>query len=269
VHEALDLPRSVLLALWLASPEPDHGTLVDALQADDEPHAVRAVDSATGVGAALREPAAPGARAGSLAALVGVLDGLPREVAVTVPAPGDLGATPPVVASDAVAAGECVLVRTPAACLAAVPVVERFGSDLEPGHLVTWHVADVPDWRLAAHGANGSLADAERELRQGLVEATEALMRLDVARWRPEAAEALASIRDLELPAWRLPRGLDGRRVRVLASAVRLRAIVALAAQDDGGAVNLWQADQRSTALREIDRMARRAMAAAATSIAG
>jgi len=51
----------------------------------------------------------------------------------------------------------------------------------------------------------------------------------------------------------------------VLASAARLRAIVALATQDDGAAVNLWQADQRSTALREVDRMARRAMAAAAS----
>ncbi|NKY40086.1 hypothetical protein HGA02_11250, partial [Cellulomonas septica] len=61
--------------------------------------------------------------------------------------------------------------------------------------------------------------------------------------------------------------GIDGRRVRVLASAARLRGIVALATQDDGGAVNLWQADQRSTALREVDRVARRAMAAAATSI--
>lgn len=260
MHEALDLPRSVLLALWLAAPEPDRGTLVDAVQADDEPHRIRDVGSAA-VDVA-------GARAGSLAGLVAALDGLPREVAVVVPAPGDLGATPAVVAQDATEAGECVLVHTPDACLAAVPVVERFGSHLEPGHLVTWHVADVPDWRLAAHGSTGSLADAERELRQGLVEATEALMRLDVARWRPEAADTLASIRDLELPAWRLPRGLEGRRMRVLASAVRLRAIVALAGQDDGGAVNLWQADQRSTALREIDRMARRAMAAAATTLA-
>jgi hypothetical protein len=244
----------VLLALWLSAPEPDRERLLDAVQADDEPHTVRGDDQDA--------PTRP------LAALVDACDGLPRDVAVTVPAPGDLGGTPAAVSVAAVDAGECVLVRTPQACLAAVPVVERFGSHLEPGHLVTWDVAEVPDWRLAVHGATGSLADAERELKLGLVEATEALMRLDVARWRPEAAETLGSIRDLELPAWRLPRGIDGRRVRVLASAVRLRAIVALAGQDDGGAVNLWQADQRSTALREIDRMARRAMAAAATTLA-
>ena len=31
----------------------------------------------------------------------------------------------------------------------------------------------------------------------------------------------------------------------------------------DGVAISLWQADQRSTALREVDRAARRAMSAA------
>ena len=51
--------------------------------------------------------------------------------------------------------------------------------------------------------------------------------------------------------------------LRVLSLAARLRAIVALVTADDGGAVNLWQADQRSTALREIDRSARRAMSLA------
>ncbi len=45
--------------------------------------------------------------------------------------------------------------------------------------------------------------------------------------------------------------------------AVRLRAIVDLATADDGGSVNLWQADQRSTALREVDRASRHAVGAA------
>ena len=43
---------------------------------------------------------------------------------------------------------------------------------------------------------------------------------------------------------------------------------VLLATADDGGAVNLWQADQRSTALREVDRAARRAMSAATATVA-
>ena len=146
-------------------------------------------------------------------------------------------------------------------------MVERFGSELEPGHLVTWEVTEVADWRHSVHAHTGSLGEAERDLRQGLLQATEALQRLDVARWREDAAQSIAALRDIGLPAWRLPDSLDGRAVRVLTSAARLRAIVALAAQDDGAAVNLWQADQRSTALRDVDRMARRAMSAAATTL--
>ena len=66
-----------------------------------------------------------------------------------------------------------------------------------------------------------------------------------------------------------MPPELDGRRLRVLVSAARLRAIVELATADDGGAINLWQADQRSTALREVDRAARRAMSAATIRVDG
>jgi hypothetical protein len=125
----------------------------------------------------------------------------------------------------------------------------------------------VPDWRTAVWAQVGTLEDAERDLRQGLLTATEALVQLGVERWRPDAADDIALVRDGAFPAGRLPGGVAGQRVRVLSSAARLRAIVALATQDDGGAVNLWQADQRSTALREVDRVARRAMAAAATQL--
>ncbi|WP_315097354.1 hypothetical protein [uncultured Cellulomonas sp.] len=254
----LELPRSVLLALWLADGSADRPALVGAVQSDDEPHSVQRRPAAD-------EPSRDDVGDEPLSALLDACDGSPRDVAAVLPVPGDPGATPASVSSAATEAGEAVLIRTPAECLVAVPVVQRFGTALEPGHLVTWEVSDVPDWRHAVHARTGSLQDAERELREGLLQATEALVRLDIARWRPDAAEAVAALRDLELPAWRLPDSLEGRRVRVLASAARLRAIVALATQDDGAAVNLWQADQRSTALREVDRMARRAMAAAAT----
>lgn len=258
VDLTLELPRSVLLALWLADDTTDRSVLVGAVQSDDEPHSVQRRPAAD-------EPPRDDVSDEPLSTLLDACDGSPRDVATVLPVPGDPGATPASVSSAATDAGEAVLVRTPQACLVAVPVVQRFGSALEPGHLVTWELSDVPDWRHAVHAQTGSLQDAERELRHGLLQATEALVKLDIARWRPDAAEAVAALRELELPAWRLPDWLDGRRVRVLASAARLRAIVALATQDDGAAVNLWQADQRSTALREVDRMARRAMAAAAS----
>ncbi|MBO9556116.1 hypothetical protein [Cellulomonas sp.] len=248
----LELPRSVLLALWLSEPAADRGALLRAVQGDDEPHTV--LDG--------EDPPGP------LSRLLEACRDQPRDVAAAVPSPGDPAAVPAPVSSAALDAGECVLVRTPTACLAAVPDVERFGSAVEPGHLVTWRVQEVADWRTAVLGTTGSLAEAELALRQGLIDATEALVKLDVARWRPEAAEQIVALRDAQVPGWRLPDGLDGRRVRVLASAARLRGIVALAASDDGGAVNLWQADQRSTALREVDRVARRAMGAAATTVA-
>ncbi|MEN0129495.1 MAG: hypothetical protein AAGC49_08640 [Brevundimonas sp.] len=252
MEAALDLPRSVLLALWLGAGQgvgPARAVRLHAVQGDDEPH-----DVVEGDGAPTRlEDAIDEWTLG------------PVEVTALVLAPGDAGAAPAAVSAAAIEAGECLLIRTTTRSVAAVPHVEQFGSALEPGHLVTWRVTDVPDWRVAAHGRNGSIQDADRDLRQGLITVTEALMRLDVARWQPDDADLVAALRDGALPTWRLPDALDGRRARVLASAARLRAIVALATRDDGGAVSLWQADQRSAALRDVDRMSRRAMAAATT----
>ena len=258
--DLLALPRSVLLALWLQGVGTGSGPLQRALaavQGDDEPHEVSAGDDA-------------GLAGDALADLFTAWASGARDVAAVLPAPGDLAGVPAAVSRAAVDAGECVLVRTAAGSFAAVPTVEEFGSALEPGHLVRWEVTTVPDWRTALLASLGSLADAERELRLALISATEALASLDVARWRPDAADAIAALRSDTGLRWPVPPELDGRRVRVLASAARLRAIVSLATADDGGAVNLWQADQRSTALREVDRAARRAMSAAtATPAAG
>ncbi len=247
VPSTLALPRSVVLALWFAA-RTDPRTATDAVQDEDEPHTVLGSDAA------------------DLAGLLATTARPVAQVAAVLPVPGDPASAPREVTEQATHAGEAVLLRTESGrCTALVPDVQRFGSALEFGHLVTWRVVPTDDWRPAVLAHLGSLADAERELREGLATATEALVDLDVARWRPEAAAQIGAVRDAVLPASRLPAGIEGRRVRVLASAARLRAIVALAGQDDGGAVNLWQADQRSTALREVDRVARRALAAAAT----
>lgn len=249
------LPRSVLLALWLealAAPAPDDvRRAVRAVQGDDEPHAIEDVSGSLPAG-------------GDLDELVAAWSGTPREVAAVLPAPGDPLGVPAVATADAIDAGECVLVWVGHQGWAAVPQVIGFGSAYEPGHLVTWTVHRVPDWRRRALGACGSLAEAEQGLGRALTTATDALAALDVARWRPDAADAIAALRGAPRLDWPLPDGVDARRRRVLVSASRLRAIVALATADDGGAVNLWQADQRSTALREVDRAARLAMSAAA-----
>ncbi|QGQ19523.1 hypothetical protein GC089_10135 [Cellulomonas sp. JZ18] len=244
---ALELPRSVLLALWLSAPgDPRRATL--AVQGEDEPHVVRRGDD-------------------DVVPLVQWLtdSAAATEVGVALPVPGEPVAVPPPASGEATEAGECLLVARGDTTTVVVPRVERFGSDLEPGHLVRWTVVGVADWRPAAHAQVGSLEEAERALRDGLRQATEALVGLDVARWSADAADEIARVRDGALTPSRLPDRVEGQRLRVLTSAARLRAIVRLAARDDGGAVNLWQADQRATALREVDRVARRAMAAAAT----
>ncbi|GEN79144.1 FAD-binding oxidoreductase [Actinotalea fermentans] len=254
----LDLPRSVTLAAWL--PHVRGGTAlaeraVAGVTDDDEPHAVVAHDGGWTPGSTLTD--------------LLLAWGMPGvAVAAVLPVPGDVVGVPAQVSAAAVEAGECVLVETPTGAFAAVPDVRSFGSPAEPGHLVTWRVLPVPAWTLGVMAAIGSLADAERELREALRTATEALDRLDVARWREDAVAALASLR-AEPDVRALPPGLEPRRARVLALAARLRVIVELASDDDGGAVNLWQADQRSAALRHVDHAARRAMCAATLVVPG
>ncbi|MEL7975217.1 hypothetical protein AAG589_05090 [Isoptericola sp. F-RaC21] len=247
------LPRSVVLALWLATVGAAPGVVVRSVQGDDEPHGVSGLpghdDAADAADASLRD-------------LVTAWLAGPREVCALLPAPGDLAGTPAAVSADATDAGECVMVATPTGSWAAVPEVTTFGSALEPGHLVAWQVRPVPAWSTHVAGALGSLADAERDLRTSLVTATDALDALDVARWRDDAADAIERLRSGSTDGWPVPT-LDGRRARVLQLATRLLAIVDLATVDEGGAVNVWQSDQRATALREVERTARRALSAA------
>ena len=247
--DSLTLPRSVLLALWLAEPFPGAGPvqrLLDAVQGEDEPHRVTTGDQPS-----------------TLADLVAIWASGPRTVAAVLPAPGDPAGAPTTIAGAAQDAGEAVLVSTPDGDWAAVPRVETFGSVYEPGHLVTWEVSRVPAWQHTLIGQVGTFREVERDLTGALSRATEALTSLDVARWREDAAEDIALLAAGGDPRWPLPPGMEQRRVRVLAQAARLRAIIDLATGDDGAAVNLWQVDQRSTALRDVDRAARHAMAAA------
>ncbi|MDF9877229.1 hypothetical protein [Cellulosimicrobium cellulans] len=249
------LPRSALLALWLRAVRlgDDDGLarLLRAVQRDDEPHV------ASGALGDLR-----------LEDLAGAWAGDAREVVALAPVPGDVTGVPPEAAARATDAGECVVVTTSSGSWALVPEVTEFGSDLEPGHLVTWHVTSVGPWSTRVLGALGTLAEAERDLRTALLLATRALDELDVARWRDDAAGAIADLRAGGAPTWQLPSSVPPRAVQVLTQAVRLRAIVDLATADDGGSVNLWQADQRSTALREVDRASRHAVGAATLWIA-
>jgi hypothetical protein len=252
----LVLPRSVALAVWLqeVGVRPEHvGRARRTIEGDDEPHTVQEGDGA-------------GLEATTLLDLLHGLSGSPCTTAALLPVPGDVAGVPSTAAAGALEAGECVLVHSRDRSFALVPEVVEFGSSYEVGHLVTWRVEKVQDWRLRLPGVVGTLSEAESALRQALLGATDALAGLDVARWRPDAADTIAGLRSGADPGWHLPVSLAPRALRVLATSMRLRAIVGLATTDDGGAVSLWQADQRTAALRHIDHAARRAVAAATVS---
>jgi hypothetical protein len=276
----LELPRSARLAAWgtaLLADAADPAAAIRAVTGDDEPHAVVVAEGGEEPAAERAPwddpvpdvpPAAPGLPAG--AGLVDLFAALVRAGAtgmrLVLPAAGDVRGLPgpPWFNAVAVEAGECVLVDLGDApnpgALALVPEVTEFGSQAEPGAMVTWHLYAVRPSRVTDLG---SVAEADQELRQALDAATRELARLDVARWRDDAAARLATIRNGGVEPGLLPPTVPPRCLRVLATAARVRAIVELAGEDDGGSVTGWEAGARTEALRDLDRVSRRAVVAA------
>lgn len=251
---ALTIPRSAVLAAWLGLGG-DAATVVRCVQGDDEPHTVQADGRTQALGDYLATYLHQDGRASV------------SDTACVLPVPGDPVALGPAVAAQAIEAGEGVLLRGPDGCRALVPQIRRFGSVFEPGHVVTWMATPVLDWRRSILAAIGGPDEAERALQQGLAEATAALVRLDVARWSP-LGHQVEEVRDAALPVERLPPRMPGSRLRMLATAARVRAIVRLASTDQDGSPSVFVADQRAAALRETDRAARRALAASTTFVA-
>jgi len=255
------LPRSARLAAWgtavlTGAAAPDQA--IRAVTGDDEPHRVE-----------LSEDLAPGISVPGecgLRELFGVLAGADATgLRLVLPAPGDVLGLPGPPAFNVVAleAGECLLVECAdpdAVPLALVPEVVEFGSVWEPGAMVTWRLYATNARRITDVG---SVADADRELRTALATATQELSRLDVARWREDAADRVAAIRDGGLSRASLPPGTPPRCVHVLSIAARVRAIIALAGEDDGAAVTGHEALRRAEALRGLDAVSRRAVTAA------
>lgn len=117
---------------------------------------------------------------------------------------------------------------------------------------------EAPTWtRYVAHRAPvPDLGEADRGLRAGLLEATRRLVELDVARWRPEVADELMDLhRRAHLDH---PPGVPPAAVELAARALRLAGIVALAGE--GAAVSASESDLRTGTLRDLDRVARRAL---------
>jgi len=229
------LPVSGLLAWW--------GTswlrglvvadlVVDAVLGDDATHVVAGMPGTDGPASLVRT-------LGELrAAAVG-------SIGLALPGPGDpvgIGG-PAEFSAAALAAGEAV-------------VAGGFG-------LVPHRVGAAVEWTAypAERRQLTDVGEADRGLRRTLQDAAETLAELDVARWRPEAADALMNLH--RPPALRPPPGTPTRCVELAGRSLQARAIVALALEDDGGAVSATEATVRRSALQPLDAAARRGLVAA------
>ena len=119
---------------------------------------------------------------------------------------------------------------------------------------VTWHVAPAARRQLLDVG------EADRDLRRTTNVAADALAALEVARWRPEAADLFLDGTRGHLPA---PPGIPSRCVDLAARAMTAMTIVDLALVDDGGAASASEIIRRREALVPLDRAARRTLVAA------
>lgn len=105
------------------------------------------------------------------------------------------------------------------------------------------------------------VGEADRALRRALLDTADRLAALDVARWRPDLADALSNLR--HLPAVEVPVGVPARCADLARRAALAEGIVDLALVDDGAAVSASEAGLRRDALTDLDRAARRALVAA------
>ena len=129
--------------------------------------------------------------------------------------------------------------------------------------LVPRQVGAAVEWTAYAAGLRPltDVGEADRALRLALQDAATALADLGVARWRPEAADALLNLH--HRPALAPPPGTPGRCGELAARSLQASAIVELALEDDGGALSAAQAALRRESLRPLGAAARRGLVAA------
>ncbi len=253
-------PRSALLAAWGAAWLAGDAGLPELLErvcAHDDGHRVTGLpphDLAAGDLALDR--AVAGLRAAGATRL-----------RVVLPAPGDLVGLPgpgPFTRAALEASEGVLFLQADGGGTGLVPTVTAHGSPFD-GTVTTvlWTAYDVV---VDGPDPGPHLHDADHDLRRGVVEVAALLRGLDVARWRPEVADAL---RDLRTQARQgidddeLPGGYPTRARDLLVRARALGTVVSLALEDSGGAVDTREAVERERALRTLGGLVRRARVAA------
>ncbi len=129
--------------------------------------------------------------------------------------------------------------------------------------LVPQELGETVQWQVFGAAARQlpDVGEADRGLRESLIGAAGDLAELDVARWRPEAADALMNLH--HRPALEAPLGTPPRCVDLAARGLQAWAIVDLALADDGGAISAHEVERRRALLQPLGRAARRAIVAA------
>jgi hypothetical protein len=129
--------------------------------------------------------------------------------------------------------------------------------------LVPRRVGGAVEWTAYAASPRQltDVGEADRGLRRALQESASVLVGLDVARWRPEAADALMNLH--HPPRLAPPPGTPVRCVELAGRAIQALGIVELALEDDGGAVSAAEAQARRAALHPLGAAARRGLVAA------
>ncbi|WP_249216389.1 hypothetical protein [Nocardioides palaemonis] len=129
--------------------------------------------------------------------------------------------------------------------------------------LVPTEVGETVQWtpHAAARRQLPDVGEADRALREALLVAARDLADLDVARWRPEAADALMDLH--HRPELDAPLGTPPRCVELAGRGLQAWSIVDLALVDDGGALSAHEVERRRDLLTPLGRAARRAIVAA------
>lgn len=165
-----------------------------------------------------------------------------RPLRLVLPISGDIRGVPPVtgLAAAAIEAGQLVV----GSGLVLLPDLHSVAD----GGWLAWDVGETISG-YAAPGAQLSTAAAAGALRLAVLDASETLLRLDVARWHPPKADSLhARQRPIALPPDHEPAA-----AALAAKAHQLAAIVEVARADGpGGAVTAAPARQRDAALNTL-----------------
>jgi len=229
------LPVSARLAWWGTAWLRGHVVIdlvLDAVIGDDATHVVAGLPDVEG--------SVPMARALAELRISSV-----QSLGLALPGPGDpVGIGGPADFSTAALAAEEAVVA------GAIGLVPR-----RVGGAVEWTAYAASPRQLVDVG------EADRGLRRALQESASALVALDVARWRPEAADALMDLH--RPPRLTPPPGTPSRCAELAARSLHARDIFDLALEDEGGAVSSAETYARRAALQPLAAAARRGLVAA------